>query len=127
MHFKCQSLHCVQLSAASWTVACQASPATGFSKQERWSGLPFPSLGDLANPGNKPDLLHCRRILNHLIYQGSPALKSILNAAATITIIKTFPTKSVSSVRGIYPHGRVLIPALGTSTFRRLWGPLAEE
>ena len=37
----------------------------GFSKQEYWSGLPFPSLGDLPNPGIEPSLLHCRQILYH--------------------------------------------------------------
>ena len=57
-----------------------------FSRQEYWSGLPFPSLGDLPDPGIKPDLLHCRQIFNHLIDQGNPALKSVLNAPATITI-----------------------------------------
>ena len=34
-----------------WTVACQAPPFMGFSRQEYWSGLPFPSPGDLPNPG----------------------------------------------------------------------------
>ena len=34
---------CVQLFATLWTVACQASPSLGFSRQEHWSGLPFPS------------------------------------------------------------------------------------
>ena len=43
----------------------------GFSRQEYWSGLPFPSSGDFPDPGNKPVLLHCRRILYHLTYQGS--------------------------------------------------------
>ena len=33
-----------------WTVACQASLSIGFSRQECWSGLPFPSPGDLPNP-----------------------------------------------------------------------------
>ena len=34
-----------------WTVAYQAAPAMGFSRQEYLSGLPFPSLGDLPDPG----------------------------------------------------------------------------
>ena len=34
-----------------WAVACQAPLAVGFPKQEYWSGLPFPSLGDLPDPG----------------------------------------------------------------------------
>ena len=37
-----------------WTVAYQASPSMGFSRQEYWSGVPFPSPGDLPNPGIKP-------------------------------------------------------------------------
>ena len=37
-----------------WTVAYQAPPSMGFSKQECWSGLPFPSPGDLPDPGIEP-------------------------------------------------------------------------
>ena len=48
-------------SAAPWTVAHQAPPSMGFSRQEYWSGLPFPSPGDLPDPGIEP---------------GSPALQA---------------------------------------------------
>ena len=37
-----------------WTVAYQASPSMGFSRPEYWSGLPFPSPGDLPDPGINP-------------------------------------------------------------------------
>ena len=37
-----------------WTVAYQAPPSVGFSRQEYWSGLPFPSAGDLPDPGIEP-------------------------------------------------------------------------
>ena len=37
-----------------WIVACQAPLSMGFSRQEYWSGLPFPSAGDLPNPGIEP-------------------------------------------------------------------------
>ena len=37
-----------------WTVACRAPLSMGFSRQEYWSGLPFPSPGDLPNPGIEP-------------------------------------------------------------------------
>ena len=37
-----------------WTVAYQAPLSIGFSRQEYWSGLPFPSSGDLPNPGIEP-------------------------------------------------------------------------
>ena len=43
-----------QLFTTLWTVACQASLSMGFSRQEYWSGLPFPSPGDLPNPGIEP-------------------------------------------------------------------------
>ena len=48
------SLSRVQLFATPWTVARQAPLSMGFSKQEYWSGLPFPSPGDLPDPGIKP-------------------------------------------------------------------------
>ena len=41
--------------ATPCAVACQAPLSIGFSGQEYQSGLPFPSLGDLPNPGNKPE------------------------------------------------------------------------
>ena len=40
----------VQLFETPWTLACQAPLSMGFSRQEHWSGLPFPSPGDLPNP-----------------------------------------------------------------------------
>ena len=49
-----QSLSRVQLFVTPWTVAYQASPSMGFSKQEYWSGLPFPSPEDLPDPGVEP-------------------------------------------------------------------------
>ena len=51
----------VQLFATPWTVAYQAPQSMDFSRQEYWSGLPFPSPRDLPNPGIKP---------------GSPALQA---------------------------------------------------
>ena len=51
---KVKSLNRVQLFATLWTIAQQAPPSMGFSRQEYWSGLPFPSPGDLPNPGIEP-------------------------------------------------------------------------
>ena len=51
---KVKLLSRVQLFATPWTVACQAPPSMGFSRQECWSGLPFPSPGDLPDPGLEP-------------------------------------------------------------------------
>ena len=54
MYVKVKSLSHVQLLVTPWTVAYQAPPSIGFSRQEYWSGLPFPSPGDLPNPRIKP-------------------------------------------------------------------------
>ena len=51
---KVQWLSLVWLFATLWTVAYQASPSMGFSRQEYQSGLPFPSPGDLPGPGIEP-------------------------------------------------------------------------
>ena len=49
-----KSLSRVQLFETPWTVAYQAPLSMGFSRQECWSGLPFPSPGDLPDPGIEP-------------------------------------------------------------------------
>ena len=54
-------LSCVRLFVTPWTVACQALLSMGFSMQEYWSELLFPSPADLPNPG---------------IESGSPALQA---------------------------------------------------
>ena len=56
-----KSLSRVRLFAVTWTVAYHTPPSMGFSSQEYWSGLPFPSPEDLPEPGIKP---------------GSPALQA---------------------------------------------------
>ena len=58
---KVKLLSLVQLFVTPWTVACQAPLSMGFSRQEYWSGLQFPSPGDLPNPEIEP---------------GSPALQA---------------------------------------------------
>ena len=62
----CQSLSYVRLFATSWNIACQALLSMEFSRQEQWSGQPFPSPEDLPNPGTEPNLLNWRQILYHL-------------------------------------------------------------
>ena len=51
---KMKSLSRFWLFATPWTVAYQAPPSMGFSRQEYWSGLPFPSPGDLPDRGVEP-------------------------------------------------------------------------
>ena len=52
-----------------WTVAHQASLSMEFSRQEYWSGFPFPSPEEFHNPGSNPGLLCHRQILYHLSYR----------------------------------------------------------
>ena len=51
---KVKSLSRVQLFGTPWALAHQAPPSMGFSRQVYWSGLPFPSPGDLPDPGIEP-------------------------------------------------------------------------
>ena len=70
--WKCWSLSCFWLFATPWTVACQAPLSVELSRQEYWSGLPFPSSGNFPDSGIKygsPALQEDSYCLN---YQGSP-------------------------------------------------------
>ena len=55
-----------------WTVAYQAPPSMGFSRQEYWRGCHFLLQEIFPTQGLKPGLLHCRQMLYHLSHQGSP-------------------------------------------------------
>ena len=57
MKVKVKSLSHAQLFVTPWTVAYQAPPSMGFSRQEYWSGLPFPSPGDIPSPGIEAECL----------------------------------------------------------------------
>ena len=58
---KVKLLSRLRLFGTPWTVACQALLSMGFSRQGYWSGVPFPSLGDVPDSGTEP---------------GSPALQA---------------------------------------------------
>ena len=73
MYFvKVKLLSRVRLFVIPWTVAYQAPLSMGFSRQEYWSGFPFPSPGDLPNPGIEPrsPVLQSHSLLTEL--QGKP-------------------------------------------------------
>ena len=73
MKVKVKSLSRVRLLASPWTTAYQAPSSMGFSRQECWSGLPFPSPGDLPDPG---------------IEAGSPALQADALPSEPLAICK---------------------------------------
>ena len=78
-----------------WTVACQAPLSMGFSRQEYWSGLPFPSAGDLPDPGIKPrsPALQAGSLPTEL--QGKPAIYIYTHThTRTHTHTHTYTTES---------------------------------
>ena len=67
------SLACLFMTL--WTVACQTPLSMGFSRQDYWSGLPFPHPGDLPDPGVEPASVKspaCRWVLLPLASPGKP-------------------------------------------------------
>ena len=63
--------------ATPWTIACQALLSMGFSCQEYWSGLPFPSPGDLPNPGIEPGSPSLQEVLYPLSHEKEKALSRV--------------------------------------------------
>ena len=100
--------HCVQFFATPWTIAHQALLSMGFPRQERWSGLPFPSPGDFPDPGVKPrsPVLQANSLLSEA--PGSPqwGLLRGLNVIMPDRLFQQraawFPdTRQSSSLRGL--------------------------
>ena len=88
MKVKVKSLIRVRLLATPWTAAYQAPPSMGFSRQEYWSGLPFPAPGVLPDPGIEP---------------GSPTLvKAEVKADALTSEPPGKPCNTFHSIKGIW-------------------------
>ena len=62
----------IQLFTAPWTIACKTPLSMEFSRQEYWHGLPFPSLGDLPDPGIKPTSLASPALAGRFFTTSSP-------------------------------------------------------
>ena len=71
---KVKSLSHVRLFATPWTVAYQASPSMGFSRQEYWVGYHFLLQEIFPTQGLNPGLPRCRQTLYCLSHQGSPCI-----------------------------------------------------
>ena len=87
----CEVTSVMSDSATLWTVARQACPSMGFSRQEPWSGLPCPPPGDLPDPGIEPESLI------------SPAL-----AGGFFTISATWEAYSHPDIHAIYLFSPIL-------------------
>ena len=96
-----------------WTIACQAL-SLGFSRQDYWSGLPFPSLGDLPHPGIEP---RSAALQVDSLLSGKPGKPIIHTFHQTAISPKTEAPSSIS----ILP-----LPGHGTQSFEPL-NPAADK
>ena len=80
----------VRLFATPWTVVHQAPLSMKFSKQEYWSGLPFPIPGDLSNLGIEPASPALQVSSLPLSHQGSPLIK--MNCCCCCSVAESCPT-----------------------------------
>ena len=107
----CDLLSHVRLFANPWTVAHQVPLSMEFPRQEYWSGLPFPSLGDLPYPGIKSWVFCITGRLYHLSHLGSPLdilCVCVLVTRSCPTLCKPMDCSPPgSSVHGI-PQARIL-------------------
>ena len=112
MKVKVKSLSRVQLFATPWTVAYQASPSMGFSRQGYWSGLPFPSPRDLPNPEIEPG----SRTLQADFLASEPPGK-LLTIWTSVSKVMSLPFNAVSRfVIAFLPRSKHLFISLATGT-----------
>ena len=74
--------------ALSDSMGCSLPLCLGFSRQECWSGLPFPVQATFSTQGLTLSLLHCKQILCHLSHQGSPSVLYLNNLMYTFFLFK---------------------------------------
>ena len=91
---KVKSLSHVRLFTTPWTVACQAPPSMGFSRQEYWSGWPFPSPGDLPDPG----IEHTSPALQAYALTSEPPRKPMMQSRSFLK--RLFGSSLLSATRG---------------------------
>ena len=87
----------VQLFSILRTLVNQAPLSVGFSRQEYWSGLPFPPLGDLPDPGIEPVSPACKQIL----YFTTETLEKPLNKQCNSLMVLISPKFLLLDSHGI--------------------------
>ena len=99
----CLSLGCIRLFATPWTVAPRDPLYMGFPRQEYWSGLPFPTPGDLPTQESNPRLLRWQAHSLPVNHQGS------LTCKAKVKVLVAQPCLTLSRPRELQPT-RLLCP-----------------
>ena len=105
----------VRLFATLWSVAHQAPLSIGLSRQEYWSGLPCPPLGDLPNPGTELASLMSPAFIGRLFTTGPPGKPFELqrqNQMASLSIHHITRTAPGCHTRVSIPLGRKTLPQL---------------
>ena len=104
-----------------WTPSCWAPLSTGFPRQEYWSGMPFPSPGDLLNPGIEP---RSPALQADSLPPGKPKVKALVTQSCPTLCDPMDCSPPGSSVHGIV-QARILewdaIPFLSRSSWPRDW------
>ena len=95
----CVLIH-AQLFSGPWTVACQASLSTEFSRQEYWDKLPFPTPGDPWDPVIKPMslvslALACRVFTTALV--GKPKALCTMSLTHLSNLISLYPSNGIDT------------------------------
>ena len=86
----CAVLGPVGLFVIPQGVTCQTPPSMRFSRQEYWSGFPFPSPGDLPNPEIEPRFPALRQTPCHLSHQGSPSIAVFVAVVQSLSHVPLF-------------------------------------
>ena len=106
---KVKLLSPVRLFATPWTVAYHTPPSMGFPKHEYWSGLPFPSLGDLCDPAIEPgssSLFSSVQSLSRVQLFATPRIAA-RQASLSITNSRSSPTPM--SIESVMPSNHLIL------------------
>ena len=102
-----QSLSCSQLFEALWTVVCQASLSMEFSRQEYWSGFPFPPPADIPDPGIEltSPVSPALQVFTAESPGKTSSVESITCNPGDLSQIVPLVILSLSYVQLLWPHG----------------------
>ena len=107
---KVKSLSRIQLFVTPWTIAHQAPPSMGFSRQEYWSELPVPSPGDLSDPGIEPRSLALRA---EVLTSEQPGIRPLVNPERDVTERKRCKTSTAQVLSARSPGFRPVLIFIG--------------